>query len=88
MCLADVAFWGLFLAYPPPPSTSSSPTLSTKVNLLDTHPYIMKLAAAVLAATAFMPISALAGMYGDPVINLDAKSFKKAMATEHAAVCC
>jgi hypothetical protein len=25
-------------------------------------------------------------MYGDPVINLDAKSFKKAMATEHAAV--
>jgi hypothetical protein len=47
----------------------------------------MKLAAAVLAATAFMPIPALAGMYGDPVINLDAKSFKKAMATEHAAVC-
>jgi hypothetical protein len=47
----------------------------------------MKVAAAVLAATAFMPLSALAGMYGDPVINLDAKSFKKAMATEHAAVC-
>ena len=47
----------------------------------------MKLAAAVLAATAFMPLSAIAGMYGDPVINLDAKSFKKAMATEHAAVC-
>jgi hypothetical protein len=47
----------------------------------------MKVAAAVLAATAFMPISALAGMYGDPVISLDAKSFKKAMATEHAAVC-
>jgi hypothetical protein len=47
----------------------------------------MKVAAAVLAATAFMPLPAFAGMYGDPVINLDAKSFKKAMATEHAAVC-
>lgn len=47
----------------------------------------MKVPAAVLAATALMPLSALAGMYGDPVINLDAKSFKKAMATEHAAVC-
>jgi hypothetical protein len=47
----------------------------------------MKVAAAILAATAFMPMSALAGMYADPVINLDAKSFKKAMATEHAAVC-
>jgi protein disulfide-isomerase A6 len=47
----------------------------------------MKLATAILAATAVMPLSALAGMYGDPVINLDAKSFKKAMATEHAAVC-
>jgi len=51
------------------------------------HPYVMKLAAAILAATAFVPMSAFAGMYGDPVINLDAKSFKKAMATEHAAVC-
>lgn len=47
----------------------------------------MKVTAAILAATALMPMSALAGMYGDPVINLDAKSFKKAMATEHAAVC-
>ena len=47
----------------------------------------MKVAAAILAAAAFMPLSALAGMYSDPVINLDAKSFKKAMATEHAAVC-
>ena len=47
----------------------------------------MKVPVAVLAATAFMPLSAIAGMYGDPVINLDAKSFKKAMATEHAAVC-
>jgi protein disulfide-isomerase A6 len=46
----------------------------------------MRLAAAILAATAFVP-SAFAGMYGNPVINLDAKDFKKAMATEHAAVC-
>jgi protein disulfide-isomerase A6 len=47
----------------------------------------MKLAAAILGVAALMPMSASAGMYGDPVINLDAKSFKKAMATEHAAVC-
>jgi protein disulfide-isomerase A6 len=46
----------------------------------------MKLAAAILAAAAFMPKSAYAGMYGDPVVNIDAKDFKKAMATEHAAV--
>jgi protein disulfide-isomerase A6 len=47
---------------------------------------MMKLAAAILAATAFVPMSAYAGMYGDPVINIDAKDFKKAMAKEHAAV--
>lgn len=29
---------------------------------------------------------ALAGMYGKPVINLDAKTFKQAMSVEHAAV--
>lgn len=46
----------------------------------------MRTLPAILAATAFVPMSAFAGMYGDPVINLDAKSFKKAMATEHAAV--
>lgn len=40
----------------------------------------------LLLAAACSPLSVYAGMYGDPVINLDAKSFKKAMATEHAAV--
>jgi len=50
------------------------------------HTFIMRITAAILAATAFVPMSAYAGMYGDPVINLDAKDFKKAMATEHAAV--
>lgn len=40
----------------------------------------------LLLAAACSPLSAYAGMYGDPVINLDAKSLKKAMATEHAAV--
>ena len=47
---------------------------------------MMRITAAILAATAFVPMSAYAGMYGDPVMNLDAKDFKKAMATEHAAV--
>ncbi|WVW80353.1 protein disulfide-isomerase domain [Kwoniella bestiolae CBS 10118] len=36
-------------------------------------------------ATALLPL-AQAGMYGQPVLNLDAKSFKQAMATEHAAM--
>ena len=40
----------------------------------------------LVLAAACSPLSVYAGMYGDPVINLDAKSFKKAMATEHAAV--
>jgi hypothetical protein len=87
MCLVDVAFLCLFLAnHLPPPSTSGSPTLSlASIQSIPTH--TMKVATAILAVTAVMPLSALAGMYGDPVINLDAKSFKKAMATEHAAVC-
>jgi protein disulfide-isomerase A6 len=46
----------------------------------------MRVLSSIVAAAAFVPMSALAGMYGDPVINLDAKSFKKAMATEHASV--
>ncbi|WWC87965.1 protein disulfide-isomerase domain [Kwoniella dendrophila CBS 6074] len=36
-------------------------------------------------AAALLPF-AQAGMYGQPVLNLDAKSFKQAMATEHAAM--
>jgi hypothetical protein len=79
-----VVFQYLFLIILPPPST----LWFTHSIHPSPNPYIiMKLAAAVLAATAFVPMSAFAGMYGDPVINLDAKSFKKAMATEHAAVC-
>ena len=33
-----------------------------------------------------MALSVHAGMYGPPVVNLDAKTFKTVMATEHAAV--
>jgi hypothetical protein len=33
-----------------------------------------------------LPFTVQAGFYGAPVLNLDAKDFKKAMATEHAAV--
>ena len=33
-----------------------------------------------------MALSVHAGMYGQPVVNLDAKTFKTVMATEHAAV--
>lgn len=60
-------------------SLSYNPTLAYST-------FMMRITAAILAATAFVPMSAYAGMYGDPVMNLDAKDFKKAMATEHAAV--
>lgn len=33
-----------------------------------------------------LPLGAYAGMYGQPVVNLDGKTFKQVMATEHAAV--
>ncbi|KAK4686384.1 hypothetical protein P7C73_g3754, partial [Tremellales sp. Uapishka_1] len=33
-----------------------------------------------------IPLAVRGGMYGDPVLNLDAKSFKKAMATEASSV--
>ncbi|WWC68438.1 protein disulfide-isomerase domain [Kwoniella pini CBS 10737] len=36
-------------------------------------------------AAALLPL-VQAGMYGQPVLNLDAKSFKQAMSTEHAAM--
>lgn len=38
-------------------------------------------------ALSLLPLSAYAGMYGQPVVNLDAKTFKQVMAAEHAAVC-
>lgn len=41
----------------------------------------------VPAILALLP-GALAGMYGKPVINLDAKTFKQAMSVEHASVSC
>ena len=42
----------------------------------------LSLASIVLGLT---PLVAYAGMYGQPVVNLDAKTFKTVMATEHAA---
>ncbi|WWC60512.1 protein disulfide-isomerase domain [Kwoniella dejecticola CBS 10117] len=45
----------------------------------------MLLALPIALAAALLP-SVQAGMYGQPVLNLDAKSFKQAMATEHAAM--
>lgn len=41
---------------------------------------------ALLAALAALPLLAHAGMYRDPVVELDARSFKKVMANEHASV--
>lgn len=41
--------------------------------------------ATVIAALLAVPLAA-AGMYDKPVVNLDAKQFKKVMANEHAAV--
>jgi hypothetical protein len=40
----------------------------------------------LLTCLAVAPAAVWAGMYGQPVINLDAKTFKSVMATEHAAV--
>lgn len=39
----------------------------------------------LLVAAALAPTT-LAGMYGQPVVHLDSKSFKKVMATEHASM--
>lgn len=44
--------------------------------------YALQAAGGILALATL----AEAGMYGQPVVNLDAKTFSKAMATEHAAV--
>ncbi|GMK60113.1 hypothetical protein CspeluHIS016_0903300 [Cutaneotrichosporon spelunceum] len=44
--------------------------------------HIPTLAAALLVA----PLMATAGMYSKPVVNIDAKDFKKAMSKEHAAM--
>jgi protein disulfide-isomerase A6 len=38
------------------------------------------------AALLLLAPSVWAGMYGKPVINLDAKTFKQAMSVEHASV--
>ena len=38
------------------------------------------------AAILILAPGVLAGMYGKPVINLDAKTFKQAMSVEHASV--
>ncbi|WWD05512.1 protein disulfide-isomerase domain [Kwoniella europaea PYCC6329] len=45
----------------------------------------MRLYTPLVLAVALLPF-AQAGMYGQPVLNLDAKSFKQAMSTEHAAM--
>ncbi|KLT45635.1 hypothetical protein CC85DRAFT_112635 [Cutaneotrichosporon oleaginosum] len=39
-----------------------------------------------VAALLLVAPLALAGMYAKPVINIDAKEFKKVMGKEHAAV--
>jgi hypothetical protein len=46
----------------------------------------MRVTISVLATSVLSAFMANAGMYGEPVVNLDAKTFKKVMATEHAAV--
>lgn len=40
----------------------------------------------IVFVLSLLPLSAHAGMYGQPVVNLDAKTFKTVMANEHAAV--
>lgn len=46
----------------------------------------MRVTVSALAASVASALLVQAGMYGEPVVNLDAKTFKKVMATEHAAV--
>jgi protein disulfide-isomerase A6 len=45
----------------------------------------MRLPLAALVAASLLS-SAHAGMYGQPVVNLDARTFKQALSVEHAAV--
>jgi protein disulfide-isomerase A6 len=40
----------------------------------------------VALVAASLLSSAHAGMYGQPVVNLDARTFKQALSVEHAAV--
>jgi hypothetical protein len=40
----------------------------------------------ILVALIVTPLLAAAGMYREPVIELDAKSFKQVMSKEHASV--
>ncbi|WVR05653.1 protein disulfide-isomerase domain [Kwoniella sp. DSM 27419] len=46
----------------------------------------MRLSATFALAAAVLPFTVQAGMYGQPVVNLDSKTFKKVMANEHAAM--
>lgn len=46
----------------------------------------MRVTVTALAASVASALLVQAGMYGEPVVNLDARTFKKVMATEHAAV--
>ena len=48
---------------------------------------VSNLAAALTLTLSFLPYATSAGMYSQPVVNLDAKTFKSVMAEEHAAVC-
>lgn len=46
----------------------------------------MKLTWPAIITAALLPLSAYAGMYGQPVLHLNSKTFKSVMANEHAAV--
>lgn len=46
----------------------------------------MKLTWSAIITAVLLPISAYAGMYGQPVLHLNSKTFKSVMANEHAVV--
>lgn len=46
----------------------------------------MKLTWSAIITAVLLPISAYAGMYGQPVLHLNSKTFKSVMVNEHAAV--
>jgi hypothetical protein len=85
LCGAEVRFmtWHLGCGITPTPPLSLSTSIHDDVWTWTLSKMVKLTLASVLLG--LFPV-AWAGMYGQPVVNLDSKTFKKVMATEHAAV--
>lgn len=71
---------------PPLPNYVPHLYLSTSSSKLCKPFEMLSIIPAVLTTLAISPLFAYAGMYGEPVVNLDAKTFKSVMSSEHASV--